>query len=277
MYQHKTYNETEKTEWIMPDTVNTKIYVVTHKLFNMPTSDPIYVPLAVGKGISEKELPAGFESDRTGDSISDKNPRYNELTGLYWIWKNSSCEIAGLCHYRRYFTTLFGKIRNVINGNVAGLIGEREIEKWLSRYDIILHNKTWFRENNERQLMKSGDPELDKSKLDPEVLTLAERVFRDVYPEDAALYRQVMRRKYAHLLNILITRKPLLDEYCAWLFPLLFQIEKEAESQYPGQVLPRMMGLLAERYLDIWVLKKNLKVKECFTVNTERIDRRFWG
>ncbi|MCR5788250.1 MAG: DUF4422 domain-containing protein [Lachnospiraceae bacterium] len=254
-----------------------QIYVIAHKLFDMPTSDPLYVPLSVGNGIPEMELPTGWESDRTGDSISDRNPRYNELTGLYWIWKNSPSEIAGLCHYRRFFATLSGKIKNLASGDVTGLIGEREIKKWLSRYDIILHNKTWFRETNERQLMKTGDPELDKSKLDAEILALAERVFGELYPEDASLYRQVMERKYAHLLNILITRKPVIDEYCAWLFPLLFQIEKEAGMEYPGQTLPRMMGLLAERYLDIWVLKKRLKVKECFTVNTERIDRKFWG
>ena len=63
------------------------IYAVGHKQFAMPVKDSVYIPLMVGK--QQGEFSNGWISEHTGDHISDKNVRYNELTGLYWIWKNA--------------------------------------------------------------------------------------------------------------------------------------------------------------------------------------------
>lgn len=77
-----------------------RIYTITHKLFT-PPPDPMYVPLHVGHACSNKDW--GFLSDDTGDSISELNPYFCELTGIYWIWKNvSDCDYVGISHYRRY-------------------------------------------------------------------------------------------------------------------------------------------------------------------------------
>ena len=77
------------------------MYVITHKKFNYPISQG-YVPLLVGA--NKNENPNNYETDNAGENISNKNPNYSELTGLYWLWKNNHDKNIGISHYRRYFS-----------------------------------------------------------------------------------------------------------------------------------------------------------------------------
>lgn len=50
----------------------------------------------------KKELKEkSFHFDDTGDNISHLNPWLGDLTGLYWVWKNTDDEIVGTNQYRR--------------------------------------------------------------------------------------------------------------------------------------------------------------------------------
>jgi len=46
-----------------------------------------------------------FYFDDTGDNISHLNKWVGDLTGLYWVWKNTSDEFVGTNQYRRYYDT----------------------------------------------------------------------------------------------------------------------------------------------------------------------------
>ena len=77
-----------------------KIIVATHKEYQMP-EDKLYLPLHVGAFGKES---IGYQRDDEGDNISQKNPYFSELTGLYYAWKNVKSDYIGLVHYRRYLT-----------------------------------------------------------------------------------------------------------------------------------------------------------------------------
>ena len=79
---------------------NIKIVIACHKKSNTPF-DPVYLPVQVG---ATDSIVTGYQRDDEGDNISLKNSMYCELTGLYWAWKNLSCDYLGLVHYRRYFS-----------------------------------------------------------------------------------------------------------------------------------------------------------------------------
>ena len=61
------------------------IYIATHKKFNVPNLNG-YCALQVGAEGKEKY---GYLRDNIGNHISGKNANYYELTGLYWLWKNT--------------------------------------------------------------------------------------------------------------------------------------------------------------------------------------------
>lgn len=245
----------------------TLVYVVGHKEFRLPTDNKIYVPLMVG--MQNMNIQKNAESDRTGDSIWEKNPMYNELTGLYWIWKNSDANIIGMCHYRRYFCTLQGKVRNLICHDIKGILTEEQILKLLSKTDMIVHNVTIAKDGNRAQFEK----ELCGSDLD-----ITRSIIDELYPEYIEAFDKTMLSRTMHLLNMMICRKEILDRYCEWLFPLLFRLEEQLVKNNDGSQkgLDRRVGMVAERLLDVWLLKNNIKYKTCFTVNTERVDVKMW-
>ena len=102
------------------------ILVACHKPCEMYNKG-IYTPIQVGKAISEYNL--GIIGDDTGDNISQKNPSYCELTAQYWAWKNVDCRYIGLCHYRRYFETVY---TNDL------------LERIFSKYDVILPRPVYY-------------------------------------------------------------------------------------------------------------------------------------
>ena len=78
-----------------------KILICCHKPCDYPQEEP-FLPVHGGKAMATVDL--NMQGDDTGDNISYKNSYYNELTVMYWAWKNlKDVDVIGLCHYRRYF------------------------------------------------------------------------------------------------------------------------------------------------------------------------------
>ena len=75
---------------------NIKVIIATHKKYQMP-EDKMYLPVHVG---AEGKDSIGYKGDNTKDNISEKNPFFCELTGLYWAWKNLKADYIGIAHYR---------------------------------------------------------------------------------------------------------------------------------------------------------------------------------
>ena len=123
-----------------------KILVAAHKKFPMPNAEG-YMPILVG---AAKNYKPGIEYQRDdeGENISSKNPNYNELTAVYWAWKNlKDVDAIGLVHYRR----LFFDAKPYSLDNVLSV---EKVEKLLNKYDVILPKKRnyYIETNYSRQI-----------------------------------------------------------------------------------------------------------------------------
>lgn len=218
--------------------MNVKMFVMTHKTYNAPT-DPIYRTLHVGK---KGKADLGYPGDDTGDSISEKNVNYCELTGLYWLWKNYSCDIIGTCHYRRFFLQ---------NGH---LLNQEYIEQTLKEYDIIIP--------------RSGATECDtvydhyKKNHDICDLEICGQIIKEKYSDYYDAYLWCMQGNLLSIGNMMITSKKIFDEYCEWLFGILFEAEKLIMLENKDDYQKRVMGFLSERLFRVWLLKHSYKIKE---------------
>ncbi|MGN0342148.1 MAG: DUF4422 domain-containing protein [Roseburia sp.] len=222
-----------------------RIYVATHKRF-APPQEKIYIPLHVGR---EGKEDFGYIGDNTGEHISGKNKSYCELTGMYWMWKNVSCDIIGLCHYRRYFAR-DGK-----------LLTEGEIRNILSQADIVLGNSSMSPSGSVYQhyLLKHQGKDLE----------ICRQVIQKQCPEYLQAFDCCMGSNLMNIGNMMITRKEIFDTYCEWLFPLLAELEGRTDITGYDTYQARLYGFLAERLLRVWVLNQRFTVREEDVLQTD--------
>ncbi len=252
-----------------------KIWVViaTHKLYPMP-KDKMYIPLHVGaEGKFDDEgmpLDFGFQKDNTGENISDKNAQFCELTGLYWAWKNLDSEYLGLVHYRRHFQ---GSRYSIVKEKTDRVLNYKEIRPLLSKYKVFVPKKRhYYIETLEQHYAHNHRIE---------ELNTARDIMFEKYPEYKEAYDIAIHRTWGYMFNMMIMQHDLMDEYCTWIFDILFELEKrlEDDSDTLTDFENRFPGRVSERLFNVWLTYqihegriKEEEIKEIPFMYTEKIN-----
>ena len=224
-----------------------KFLVATHKKYWMP-NDEVYLPIHVGK---EGKQDLGYIGDNTGDNISAKNSNYCELTAIYWAWKNLKADYIGLVHYRRYFTK--HNFRNC-EKKKQDILLKSDFENILKDVDIIVPDKRKYYIETNRSHYNHAHYKKD--------LDETENIIREIYPEYSIAFDKVMSRTWAHMFNMFVMRKDYFDEYCEWLFAILFELEKRIDISNYTVTEARVFGFISVLLVDVWLETKQIKYKE---------------
>ena len=223
--------------------LDVKVGVAAHKPYWMPNS-PMYLPVRVGAAGGES---FGFQPDNTGDNISDRNPNYCELTGLYWMWKNLDADYIGLAHYRRHFTLKRG------SKDRRDILTLTQAQRLLSKTDVLLPKPRnyWIETNYSQYAHAHHAVDLDTTR----------KIISEKYPEYLKAYDQTMKRTTGHRFNMFIMKRELANQYCAWLFDILFELEKRLDISDYSDNDRRVFGFVAERLLDVWLETNHVPYK----------------
>lgn len=184
------------------------------------------IPIQAGAALTDQRI--CDVQDHTGDHISGKNGQYCELTALYWIWKNDGSEYAGLSHYRRHFELDTEMLQRLA----------------ISDIDVVL-TVPILNVPSVREVYRH-----DHVERDWDVMLEAIRMLAAEYLPAAI---ELQNGTFYYGYNMLIARKQILNDYCAWLFPILGYCEEycgEKEDAYQK----RYIGFLAERLLSVYFL-----------------------
>ncbi|MBQ9478636.1 MAG: DUF4422 domain-containing protein [Selenomonadaceae bacterium] len=224
----------------------------------MPQDD-VYLPLHVGRS-GKPDL--GYVGDDSGDNISDKNSSFCELTGLYWAWKNLSADYLGLCHYRRYFGS-----KNFFDG--VELVKQKvfrraDYERLLDGVDVLLPTRRNYYVETVRSQYEHAHSPRDLDRI--------EHIISCLYPDNLRSFRAVMSRRRLHLWNMFVMKRQLVEEYCRWLFDILFEFERWMDKNAQPNEKLRLFGFVSERLLDVWLFDKNLKTVETDVVMLEKVN-----
>lgn len=239
---------------------NVKILVGYHKKATLLKND-IMVPIHLGravKNLSDKDGKRSNEElewllnnmigDDTGDNISNLNRNINEMTAIYWAWKNydklGDPSYIGLAHYRsvllvapcpRYYRQslldILGypyDLYNQLRENIDFIAGE-----FYSRGHSVYQD--WVNMTN---------CTTDRSLKHLEFLTnyIKENHKNLYHIWDEYLYQNYVGGQK----SIFVMKKNLFFEYCSFMFDVLFAMSKFFDDDGVNKGNCRVVGKAAE-------------------------------
>ena len=232
-----------------------KIIVATHKKYQMPSED-IYMPLHVGAEGKIDEtgnpLDLGYQKDNVGDNISCLNPSFCELTGLYWAWKNLDFSYIGLVHYRRYFA------QRKKSNKWTSILSYNDIAPYLGSIKLFVPKK---RKYYIETLYSHYAHTHYASHLDKTREIIAQKC-----PAYIPSFDSVAKQRYGYMFNMMIMERSLLNDYCTWLFDILFSLKEQINiselSAFQGRCHGRISEIIFNVWLDYQIRSGNLKKAE---------------
>lgn len=173
------------------------------------------------------------------DNISNLNYKLNEMTSIYACWKNynymTNPNYIGFNHYRRLFNPK----------------DFTDFEK----YDILVGKRYKFN-NTLLEQYKNVHHEFDINVM----IGLLQKYFN----KDEILNFMNQTELYAPC-NMFIMKKELFFNYCNFIFPILFKLEKMIKLDTSNKYQFRALAFLSERLTSFWMkmqLKQNKNIKE---------------
>ena len=236
---------------------NITIFICAHKEVPLP-SHPYFLPIQAGAALHDA-IPS-YQPDSEGENISLKNPHFCELTCHYWAWKNlKGVDIIGLNHYRRFFDfqrkwpqfsadKRFVETKTFLEQDYYF----PDLEKLLSKYDIILPVARHWRVSNTQQY---AEYHIAK---DWEMLR---QIIKERSPQYIPAFEKTMDHSNKAVgYNMFITHWKHFEAYSEWLFDILFEVERRVPP-IDDPVQSRIYGYMSERLINVYCEHHHLRIK----------------
>jgi hypothetical protein len=171
----------------------------------------------------------------------------NELSVLYWAWKNydkiGNPDYIGLYHYRRMF--------------------EYNTIKKLNDYDIIITKKRFFNSFWKESYPSCSDNITIKRQISFDKFDISIEIIKKMYPEKSDEILEYFDLTGGYFNNMFIMKKELFFEYCEFIMPLVLEFIKLIN---PGT--PRDVAFFCERLTGyfLWSKTKSVKYIETDTI-----------
>lgn len=239
-----------------------KVIIATHKKYQMPT-DAMYLPVHVGSAGKDS---IGYQRDDEGKNISELNPFFCELTGIYWAWKNLSSDYIGLAHYRRHFS-FHPHDKNIWDAVLKG----KEIADDLGKIKVFVPTKRrYYIESLYSHYAHTHHIyQLDETR----------KIIEEKCPEYLGSFDKAVKRSWGYMFNMMIVDRDLFNEYCIWLFDILFELKKRLGEDGLTPFHSRYYGRISEIIFNVWLTEqqktgriKRKEIKEIPFIHMEKIN-----
>lgn len=260
---------------------NIKIFI-SYKDKHPVIKSEILQPIQTGRAIADEEFD-GMIGDNIGDNISKDNPRYNELSAQYWIWKHyqevGDPDYVGFMHYRRHFlfneTLPMPPITWLNNGNVfifpkvcpqyMEYLNDESIKSYFPAFDCMVI-KPYDIKNIKEKYERIRDNYITLKEQEGRFYDVFLNVIKEIHPDYLNEIEEFDNGTQMYLCNMFVMRKDLFEDYCEFLFSTLKEIDNRIDSTNFSSAKSRFLGFLGEFVLSIYIFKlrknPNIKIKE---------------
>lgn len=162
-------------------------------------------------------------------------------------------------------------VRQRMQAGFDGVLTYNQVQPMLSKYKIFVPKK---RKYYIETLYSHYQHTHYASQLD-----LTRKIIEEKYPDYLKSYDDVVKQTYGYMFNMMIMQRKYLDEYCKWLFDILFELEKRISPQNLSAFQGRFYGRISEIIFNVWLdeqirtrrIKKN-EIKELPYEHMEKIN-----
>lgn len=169
--------------------------------------------------------------DDSGENISDLNRYFGDLTGLYWVWKNTDHEYLGTNQYRRFW-----------NDQAVNDLKLTKNTLYVYKIDLqenIVNQFSYFHGSTMLQILYEAARQNKIKITDQQV-------------------RSMENLNYIFGCNMFFCNRSLFDRLCALMFEMLFEIYEGSKYALPyidhGRYQSsRLIAFLSERLMTVIV------------------------
>jgi len=210
--------------------MNSKIYTIFYLPNQVVINDGLHHPIVCGEFEGKDEI--NLLTDHRAQNIAGKNAIYSELTGIYWVWKNTNQEVTGIVHYRRFFTLYPQPVLNKVKFRLSHLmypfvgkhpliytsninfykekiLNQAELDGLMDRYDAILPVPRIFNYTVKEHYRKYHDlKDLD----------LLRQILQEKEPDYLDAFDEVLNDTKLYANNMFILKDAIFQEFMQWWF-----------------------------------------------------------
>jgi len=180
-----------------------------------------------------KSFQHGFICDDTGDNISHLNNWFGQLTGLYWVWKNTNHEIIGTNTYRLFWGDYF--LKNKFEPNTLYIPSPGDLSDY-------------FEENSPRN---NAYDQYSYCHGEINLKILKELSSHNKINIQPFMVDNLKHDNFIHWFNIFISEKNIFNKLCEILFDILFKFFSHYQTLSNIEKQTRVLDFLGERILHI--------------------------
>lgn len=252
-----------------------RLFVCCHSGFDVipPFGEPIQCGTALSTPME------GTLHDNDGDTISELNREYCEMTAHYYAWKNIDADYYGFCHYRRFLCAAENAAMPYL---VCGKLTE---EKALA----LLRDEGYWRsiiEENDIIAPRSEDMGISAREHYcsaachyAEDLDVFFEILTNKAPQLTDCAKEYLSGRRQYFCNMFFMDKAHFHEYCGILFEVLaeFDMRKKLHGSFQSD---RTDGYLSEIFTGIYIShcrKQGARIKELPRLDTNCTKKKLIG